>query len=50
MRDLPTGTVASLLTDIEGSTRLGEVRPETLGETMQRYGFDPERLSPRLLS
>lgn len=35
---LPTGTVTFLLTDVEGSTRLWEEHPETMGAAIERHG------------
>ena len=37
MTQLPTGTVTFLFTDIEGSTRLWEERPEAMGEALARH-------------
>ena len=34
---LPSGTVAFLLTDVEGSTRLWEAQPEEMGSAMERH-------------
>jgi class 3 adenylate cyclase len=37
MRDLPTGTVTFLFTDIEGSTRLWEEQPEAMRASLPRH-------------
>jgi TolB-like protein/class 3 adenylate cyclase/Flp pilus assembly protein TadD len=37
MADLPAGTVTLLFTDIEGSTRLWEARPEAMGTALARH-------------
>jgi len=37
MAELPTGTVTFLFTDIEGSTRLWEERPEAMREALARH-------------
>jgi class 3 adenylate cyclase len=37
MADLPTGTVTFLFTDIEGSTRLWEQRPEAMRIALARH-------------
>ena len=35
--NLPTGTVTFLMTDIEGSTKLWELHPEAMRETLARH-------------
>lgn len=35
---LPTGTVTFMLTDVEGSTRLWEEHPDTMGAAVERHG------------
>ena len=36
-RELPTGTVTFLFTDLEGSTRLWQEHPDTMGEALARH-------------
>jgi predicted ATPase/class 3 adenylate cyclase/DNA-binding winged helix-turn-helix (wHTH) protein len=36
-RELPTGTVTFLFTDLEGSTRLWQEHPDTMGEALTRH-------------
>src|SRR5262249_1630889 len=37
MRDLPTGTVTFLFTDVEGSTAMHELDPDVAMETIERH-------------
>ena len=37
MRDLPTGTITLLFTDIEGSTRLWDEWPDAMSQALLRH-------------
>src|SRR5690348_14619277 len=47
MRELPSGTVTFLLTDVEGSTRLWEQHPEAMRRALVRHDAIVESLTER---